>query len=323
MWNNLAKYLINHSRKKIIFPFYHIVSDDDCPHVKHLYKIKPVTQFKNELKFLLKHFQPINLEELNQYVQTNKQPKKPSFFLSFDDGLRECFTVISPILKERKIPAAFFINTGFVENRDLFYRYKISLLIDALQKPHNKHDFTLRQLLALNYSDTEIINQVSQSLCVDFDEFLEKNKPYMIWEEIDELNQKGFYFGGHSVNHPVYSQISLEEQILQTESSVYEVVQRLGLNYKIFSFPFSDNGVSTHFFQKIFEEEICDLTFASGRMKADEFIKNIHRFGLEPNLGSVEFFVIKRYTTYLINSMLYRNKIVHPLFQVDETINPY
>lgn len=304
--------LIQWSGKKIIFPFYHIVSDEDCPHVKHLYPIKRIAKFEEELDFLQKHFLPLSLEELMEHIKNETEPEKPSFFLSFDDGLRECYTVIAPILKRRKIPAAFFLNTGFVGNQALFYRYKISLMINAMRTSNFEFRTSQNDLLKLSYHDSDKIEELAKELNVDFDEFLQNEKPYMNWEEIEELKNQGFYFGGHSVDHPLYELISLEEQIRQTLKSTEETVNQLNLDYKIFSFPFTDSGVKKEFYQKIYKEGVCDLSFSTSRFKTDEFRRNLHRFGLEPNHGSVSLFFLKRYFTFVMNSLIVNNEIKRP-----------
>jgi len=309
----LLKNIIKHSGKKIIFPFYHIVSDEDCPHVKHLYPIKRVKKFEKELDFLQKYYHPMDLEELMSHIRNGTKPEGPSFFLTFDDGLRECYTVIAPILKRRSIPAAFFLNTGFVGNKGLFYRYKISLIIDRI-KSHPElveGQISEGELLNLTYHDSAKINELAKKMNLDFNESLQNEKPYMTWEEIEELRKQGFYFGGHSVDHPLYNQISLEEQLRQTHESVDETVEKLNLDYRIFSFPFTDEGVKKDFFNRVLDTKICDLTFATKRLKTDEFAQNIHRFGLEPNTGSVEKIFLKRYGIYILNSLLKQNKIIH------------
>src|SRR5690606_25266352 len=234
-----------------------------------------IKQFEKELNFLQKHYRPIGLEELTKHIFNQTQPKKPSFFLSFDDALRECFTVVAPILKQRKIPAAFFLNTAFVENKDFFYRYKDSMLINAARGSDFEFRISDEELLKLTYNDSGKIDELAKELSIDFNEFLQKEKPYMDWDEIGQMKGDGFYFGGHSIDHPYFNQISFEEQIRQTKISVDEVVEKLNLDYRIFSFPFSDIGVEKKFFEKVYSENICGLTFGTAGIKNDEMKCNI------------------------------------------------
>ena len=300
--NFLIKNITQLSGKNIIFPFYHLISDDTCPHIRHLYPVKSIDQFKKELDFFQKHYDPITLKEIIFHLKNNTKADKPSFFLSFDDGLKECFTIIAPLLKERNLTAAFFINTDFVDNRALFYRYKISLLIDALKQKHS--DFNSEKLLQFNYSDAEKINALAEEHQLDFDLFLKESQPYMTWSEIEDLKNQGFYIGAHSVDHPLYSQLSLEEQIQQTQESLKIVQEKLSLEYKIFSFPFTDNGMSNQFFEWLFGEEKVDLSFGTAGIKDDNFSFHLQRLPMDNNLGSPKAFVLKNHLAYGLKRLL-------------------
>ena len=300
--NFLIKNITQLSGKNIIFPFYHLISDDTCPHIRHLYPVKSIDQFKKELDFFQKHYDPITLKEIIFHLKNNTKADKPSFFLSFDDGLKECFTIIAPLLKERNLTAAFFINTDFVDNRALFYRYKISLLIDALKQKHS--DFNSEKLLQFNYSDAEKINALAEEHQLDFDLFLKESQPYMTWSEIEDLKNQGFYIGAHSVDHPLYSQLSLEEQIQQTQQSLKIVQEKLSLEYKIFSFPFTDNGMSNQFFEWLFGEEKVDLSFGTAGIKDDNFSFHLQRLPMDNNLGSPKAFVLKNHLAYGLKRLL-------------------
>ena len=133
------------SNENFIFPFYHLVAKETPEYIRHLYKAPTPEQFVADLEFLLKFYKPASLDDIKEYVSSGKKLHKPSFFLSFDDGLKECYEVIYPILKEKGIQAAFFINPAFVDNQEIFYRLKTSLIIERL----------------LNISDSKIINDLA------------------------------------------------------------------------------------------------------------------------------------------------------------------
>ena len=125
--------LIRKSNQNMINVFYHSVSNEYLPHISPLYKLKSIAEFENDIDFILKHFNPVSINEIQQIVAENKIFSKPSFHISFDDGLREVYTNVLPILKAKGIPATVFVNSNFVGNRNLFYRYKVALLIDRLK----------------------------------------------------------------------------------------------------------------------------------------------------------------------------------------------
>ena len=89
-----------------IHPFYHIVSNKIPVHVKHLYSVRNTKQFEKDLDFFLKQYRSADYKKFN----TNTKDK---FYLSFDDGLQEFYTIVAPILKKKKIKATIFINSNF------------------------------------------------------------------------------------------------------------------------------------------------------------------------------------------------------------------
>lgn len=300
------------SPKNIIFPFYHTISDKNCPHIKNLYPVKTISQFEKELDFFQKNYQSISLEEIKIHVENGTQPDDPSFFLSFDDGLAECYSLIAPMLKKRNISAAFFINTGFVGNKDLFYRYKVSLIIEKIQcskyKIGNSED-----LLNLTIHDSTKIDEIAKEIDLDFDEFLQQEKPYMCWVQIKELAAQGFYIGGHSVNHPYYNQISMDEQLFQTKSSIESIIKKLDLDYKIFSFPFTDLGVKKDFFESVYSDGIAEMTFGTAGIKKDEFDRNLQRIPMDNCLGNPQRFLQKNLIQYHLKKLINKDKVIHPL----------
>lgn len=297
---------------RIIFPFYHLISDGACPHIRHLYTVKSISQFEKELDFFQKNFQAISLQEILNHIKNNTKPERASFFLSFDDGLKECHTIIKPILKKRKLKAAFFLNTAFVNNQALFYRYKVSLLIEQLEKTNSNSDYSKNELLQIGYEDTEKINQIAGELNFDFKQYLETEKPYMDWAEIQELKADGFYIGAHSVDHPLYSRLSLEEQIYQTKKSIEEVENKLKTDNRIFSFPFTDDGVSSEFFKTIFDENIATLTFGTAGIKDDTYSRNLQRLPMDNCTNDIRIFVMKNFLAYYLKKLSGRQKVLHP-----------
>lgn len=298
---------------KLIFPFYHTVSDHYLPHIAHLYPIKAVNQFKQDLDFLLKHYQAISLTELME----GKAINKPSFLLSFDDGLSEFDQVIAPILLEKGIPAINFLNTAFIDNKTLFFRYKVSLLIEKLkQQPSlanalNKKNFDEAKdhLLGLQYNDAPIIDTIATQLEVDFSEFLKQQQPYLSSEQIRKLISKGFHFGAHSIDHPEYQYIPEEIQLQQTKESILEVKERFKLSYASFSFPFTDYRVNQHFFDELNKSVQPNYTFGSAGYKQENIHNHYQRIPFENNQFSAQEILKAEYFYHLLKKPLGKNLI--------------
>ena len=113
--------LIRWSGQTSIFPFYHTVSPEHLPHISHLYRVLKPAEFEKDLDQLLLCFEPLSLGD---YLENRGGGRtKPNMVLTFDDGLKGCYDFIAPLLKKKGVPATFFLNNRFIDNKGLFYRY--------------------------------------------------------------------------------------------------------------------------------------------------------------------------------------------------------
>jgi peptidoglycan/xylan/chitin deacetylase (PgdA/CDA1 family) len=282
-----------------IIPFYHIVSDGDCPHVKNLYRFKTVKEFESDLDYLTKHYQPIAATDMPD-VLAGKYKGKKIMLLTFDDGLREMYDVVAPILLRRGIPAVFFLNNDFIDNKALMFRYKVSLVWDL---PVDR--FTLFNA----DDDTEVMAEVAGLITTEFDDFLRDYKPYMTSGQITSLLDQGFCIGAHSCSHPYYNELTLDEQLKETISSMDGLQRNFDLKQRLFAFPFTDDGVSVAFFDKIFTEGKIDFSFGGAGIKNDFHPRQFQRIPMEGWNASAQQTLKSEYLYYLLRMPFGKNTI--------------
>jgi len=82
---------------------YHSISDDGT-----IVDIRP-EEFTKQINFIRKNFQCISLDDVLAFVRGKSTVKKPSIAITFDDGYKDLFTKVRPLLKKLKIPAAVFL----------------------------------------------------------------------------------------------------------------------------------------------------------------------------------------------------------------------
>ncbi|MFZ5554103.1 MAG: polysaccharide deacetylase family protein [Bacteroidota bacterium] len=310
------------THQRTILPLYHTVNDIPPAHIKWLYPVRSEKQFKRDLEFFLKHYSPVTYHDL-----VSGKLKKNSFHLSFDDGLRECYEIIAPVLTEKGIPATFFLNPDFLDNKGLMYRYKVSLLVEKMgdvrgedvRQMQETEDVREMQntgqlrnwLLRAKHTDENKINEIAVSLGVNFTKYLEEKKPYMTSEEVNSLIKKGFTIGAHSMNHPDYRLLTLNEQLLQTKESVNTVTEKFNPGYRVFAFPFSDNGVKKDFFERALNEipSLCDATFGCAGMKKDIHPKHFQRIPVETYTSEAGKIIKFEYFYYLLKAPFGKNNI--------------
>jgi len=315
------------TNQKLIFPFYHCVSDITPIHIKHLYKIRTISEFENDLDFLLKYYEPIDYKILLDILFNGKKFSN-SFLLTFDDGLNEFYDIVAPILQKKGIPCICFLNSNFIDNKDLFYRFKASILIEALntkiisgsQKGEIKswicdkggdYENINNFILSVKYIDKNYLDELAGILKVNFDQYLKQAQPYLSGNKIKKLISQGFHFGAHSIDHPYYTEIKEEEQLFQTRKSIDSVINKFNLNYRLFSFPFDDTTISRLFFEIIFNKNnpIADLTFGTSGLKKDPIKYNFQRIPMEKDGFSAYDIICGEYLYYMAKSFTNKNTI--------------
>lgn len=286
---------------KLFIPYYHMINDEEVLHTKHLYPHKTIKHFENDLDYILKYFAPISLTDLIAHQRDGKKLPARAFHLTFDDGFREMHDIVSPILLRKEIPATFFINSSFTDNKELCFQHKACLIVAHLSQ-HGISKSTQKQIedllmlgdkiekdlipaiLLIKYARMNVIDEIANVLEIDFRSYLNKIEPYLTQAQVQKLLADGFTIGAHSIDHPLYADLSLEDQIHQTLESVKYVRNTFHLDYGAFAFPHSDLGVSKTYFDEIKKSGLVDLSFGTAGLIEDCVQYSIQRFSLEKPL---------------------------------------
>jgi len=277
-----------------------MVTNEDVPHLSHLYRFKKINQFSDDLDFLLRNYSPTSLTDVIKCVRGGDVLPPGCILLTFDDGFREIYDIVAPILLTKGFPATFFLSSAFLDNRELCYLHKASLLVEKInhgisRETESEIKVILRRtglpssqlcegILQLDYRRREALEGIANILQVDFQGYLAVNQPYLTSSQIEVLIGRGFTVGAHSIDHPYYSSLSLSEQIEQTLVSITQIRQRFSLDYGAFAFPHNDSGTSRELFRRIQEDGLIDLTFGTGGMVDGGSLRHRQRISMEKPL---------------------------------------
>lgn len=309
----------------MIFPYYHTISDADLPYISNIYPLRSIQEFKSDLEYFCSFFEPVGIEEIHSVLKSKRSSSKPIFHLTFDDGLVEVYEVIAPILEEKGIPATFFLNTDFIDNKGLFYRYKIGLLLAKLKKEESSEyvknarimlkDYSkwsgslTSSMMALTYNDQELIAALAKIVRFDFEDWLMKSKPYLNTGQIKDLLKRGFKIGSHSVDHPRFKNIDYDFQKAQIKRSFKYLEKHFDLKERFFSFPFGDEGVQKQLFDWMYKEEACGLSFGVSGIKDDYHPFHLHRIPMDFCQENISQFIKSEYFYFMIKSLFNKNRI--------------
>lgn len=281
----------------LIIPYYHVINDGHVPHVKHLYGYKSVSSFKSDLDFLLKYFTPIGLLDLLAHLKSGSRLPDKAFLLTFDDGFREMSDTVAPVLAAKGISATFFLNSAFIDNRQMCYLNKASLVVEALQQRRSRRlaeevvrilrsrgircDDAETGTLSITYQQRTVVDEIAGAIGLDFDDYLAKFQPYLTADQVRALIGRGFTFGAHSIDHPRYAALPLDAQLTQTTESLRHIREAFQLTYGTFAFPHSDDKVSREFFETLATTGLLDVSFGTAGMVYDSAQNHFQRFSLE------------------------------------------
>lgn len=274
---------------------YHSIANVDADPDINRNTYRTVSEFEADILFYKSRFRVLSALDVRDILASDQNFPKDSVVLTFDDGLRVNYDYQLPILRKHGITATFFLCSGFIDNRDLHYGRKSNLLRQTI---HERNDDRLNQTIrdylgdhkllretidrsiaAIGYHGTAHLEDIAAIAGVDFKEYLELHKPYLTRDHIREMLDLGFTIGSHSIDHPRYSELTVDQQFEQTVASLRFIVEHFDLNYRFFAFPYSDESLSADFFDRI--APYVDLTFGMGGFVEDAVSFNIQRGDIE------------------------------------------
>ncbi|MGE8511335.1 MAG: polysaccharide deacetylase family protein [Chryseobacterium culicis] len=303
-------------------PLYHSVSDKELPHLKHVIRYKNTRQFEEDLDHMAKNFQFVDWQEFKEYKAGNFKPAKKIALLTFDDGFREFYDVAVPVLEHKGIYACNFINPAFIDNKEMMFRCKASLLADAAEKiktidpeiyfilslKNADRSILQKKILTINYQEKDILDGLAEKFEIDFKTYSQEYKPYLTTAELKELTRKGFGISSHSWDHPKYEDLSLKEQ-METTDKTFAYLKENGFLYESFAFPFTDFEVRKDFFDELYKNEEIYCSFGCAGIKLDSVKKNFQRIPME--MGESGAQILKKEMAYFrLKKLINKNMII-------------
>ena len=233
-----------------------------------------------------------------------RELKKKAFFLSFDDGLNEISTIIAPLLKQKGVPATFFLCSDFIENRRLFYRNKASILLEYIKEKNEKEivrkvnpilnivkmpNSTIKDVInSINYQNSYLLDDIANLIGCNFNSFIKVDEAYLNKYQVDSLIKDGFDIGGHSVNHPLFRELNFEEQYQQVVESIFYLEKQFGIQCKSFAFPFSEVGIDNKLLPTLISQKVIKTAFGTSGFLKRQIHPLVQRISMESYSGSAK-----------------------------------
>jgi peptidoglycan/xylan/chitin deacetylase (PgdA/CDA1 family) len=257
--------------------------------------------FDRQLATLKQYFSVIGLDQLLAWFD-HRAPLPPNpVMITFDDGYRDNYEQALPILQRHGLKAVFFISSGYVSDRRMFWwdrisymfnrsevgiarlRYPTEIVLDVRGDPGAARR-TVLKIIKNHYAlDLDrFLDDLSVALEIVWDPRLERGMVddlLMTWNEVRALAEAGMDIGSHTKTHRVLW--TLDQPTLRSEllDSKKDIEGEIGRPVKAISYPV---GVSLRRLPSV-TRAIADAGYAAGftmDSRANDLRADLDRFDL-------------------------------------------
>jgi peptidoglycan/xylan/chitin deacetylase (PgdA/CDA1 family) len=203
-----------------------------------------VEGIRRQFTYLRRHFRVIPLLELvNQLASGRKKLDRNIVALTIDDGRRNCYEFLFPLLKEFELPATFFVVSSFIRGEDWIWTDKVIWLSEQPNPPEallpNQLDGVFRSLNRMRPAERNAwIDAIAESMSVTIPTIAPAKYSPCSWSELREMADSGLMeIGSHTVTHPILSSVTDDESWDELTRSRAQIEEGTGRSAKSFCYP--------------------------------------------------------------------------------------
>lgn len=241
-------------------------------------KGESVAEFRRQVALVKDTFETPSLEACIDFLNGGWEPNRDLCILTFDDGLIEHHDIVSEILVDANVPAAFFLPTAAIEDhevlavhmnhfllahlgtgtlRDHVVKAAAALEIDLPEDPSpeviraayrwddedtGRLKFLVNHQLSPDVSE-RILAFVFPTVLGPPEEFAKTL--YVDWDKARAMQEAGLHVGGHSHRHKVLANMSPAMQRYDLERSMTLLETNLGARPFGFAYPYGKPATYT------------------------------------------------------------------------------
>ena len=244
------------NKNKLLVVMYHGITEND--YNPQVWTQLPVDIFKDQLEFLNTHYRIVTLDEAVSAARGEKSLPLNAALITFDDGLKNNFTVAFPILKELGLPAAIFLTVDYISTRKLLWFDEFYLLMKEASergiilplpfwKPQERQTDGKVSDSSVDYIETlklagkkyrlELMEKLRAVFPFDNEKWL-ADFGLLDWDDIRDMHRSGLInFGVHTSSHCILSELpenKWESEIVNPKKILESM---LGTEISTFCFP--------------------------------------------------------------------------------------
>jgi peptidoglycan/xylan/chitin deacetylase (PgdA/CDA1 family) len=202
-----------------------------------------VEGIRRQFTYLRRHFRVVPLLQLVEQLGSGRKLDRHMVALTIDDGRRNCYEFLFPLLKEFGMPATFFVVSSFIRGEDWIWTDKVIWLSEQPNPPEELVPGTLGGVFrSLNRMRPEERNARIEAMAKSTGATIPRTAPAKYtpcsWSELREMADSGLMeIGSHTVTHPILSSVTDEESWDELTRSRSQIEEGVGRAVNCFCFP--------------------------------------------------------------------------------------
>lgn len=217
----------------------------------HGVSVKDAGLFADQLSYLSRNFHIVSLAAMLEGIRKNGSAAADEVVLTFDDGLRNNFTVVYPLLQKFKAPATFFVCPGLITCGKWLWNHEVRCRLLTLSD--DRLNELARHLSATSHSVEGLIawmktlpfqerRRAEEFIAVASRTFRpspDQHSVYdmMSWDELRSLDPNLVTVGSHTFSHPILPTLQDEQLEFELRESRRQLEEKLDRRVPYFCYP--------------------------------------------------------------------------------------
>jgi peptidoglycan/xylan/chitin deacetylase (PgdA/CDA1 family) len=257
-----------------------------------------ITAIRDQLEHLCHHFCVVPLSEIVSRLRSRKAFGSRLVALTIDDGRRNFYELMFPLLRKFSLPATLFVVSSFINREDWIWTDKVLWLSGQPNRPAElatqRLDSFFRKLNQLTPEvRSEVITQLAARMEVNIPQAPPPKFEPCTWKQLREMVDSGLVeIGSHTITHPILASISDEESWQEVVASRVQIEQAIGRKIRYFCYPNGQRGDYRSSQIRQVEDARYDAAVAAwpGMVSRASGLYDLPRIGVSGNLDQVTFY---------------------------------
>jgi peptidoglycan/xylan/chitin deacetylase (PgdA/CDA1 family) len=207
--------------------------------------------FADQLSYLTQNFRVVAFANMLDHIREHGGPAPDEIVLTFDDGLRNNFSVVYPLLRKFNAPATFFVCPGLINSKKWLWNHDARCRLQTLgperlkelsrhvAAPAHTVESFIFWMKTLPFHERRRVEEYVAVASRHFIPTAEQHSAYdiMSWDELRSLDPELVTVGSHTFTHQILTKLQSDDLEFELRESRQELEEKLDRPVPYFCYP--------------------------------------------------------------------------------------